>query len=42
MLGFRDLSLRRKLTTSVMVTTGSALLLAFAVLAVHEIATARQ
>ena len=42
MLGFRDLSLRRKLTTSVMVTTGSALLLAFAVLAVHEIATARR
>ncbi len=42
MFGFRDLSLRRKLTSSVMITTGSALLLAFAVLTVHEIVTARR
>lgn len=42
MFGFQALSLRRKLTSSVMLTTGSALLLAFAVLTVHEVVTARR
>ncbi len=42
MSAFRDRSLRRKLTTTVMLTTGCALLLAFAVLTVNEVVTARR